>query len=245
VNFTLDPYDSIPELDKSNNTLTGSLLVQKDTNTPALIVTVDGRQIQDNDYVRPTPEIIVKVIDNNPLLQSDSPSITVVIDGSTYTAKLTPQYMTFTSVPSGNVKASAILFPDTLSAGSHTMVVYGVDPSGNTDSLLLVFQVVTTSSLLNVMNAPNPFPSNTFFTYQLTGESAPQSTTIKVYTVAGRLIKVIDAPPSTLRVGFNVVPWDGTDAEGNRIANGVYIYKLIVHLPTQELIQTQKLAVLR
>jgi len=246
VAFTIDPFDSIPELDKANNTLISSMYVQKDTTAPALIVTVDGRQIQNGDYVRPTPVIVVKIIDNNPLRQSNPSSIIINIDDSAYSAVKTPLHMTFDSVSAGNVKASATLNPNLLSSGQHILAVSGFDPSGNSaPPYTVTFVVNTTSSLQNVMNAPDPFPSNTNFTFQLTGETSPQSATIKIYSVAGRLLRALNVPPSSLRVGFNAIPWDGTDAEGNRMGNGVYIYKLIVRVPGQDLIETQKMAILR
>jgi hypothetical protein len=251
VVFTVDPNDSITELIKTNNTLSGSMYVQKDTTPPSMTVTIDGRQILNGDYVRPTPQIVVKVMDNSPLIIHDPSSISIqisnILTGSkTYSATNTPPpKMVFTSDTSGNIKATAVLFPDTLAPGMYTMNVYAHDATGNVDSTEIQFQVVTNSSLQNVMNAPDPFRDQTNFTFVLSGETPPNGAVIKVYTVAGRLIRVIDVPPTSLRVGFNVIPWDGTDADGNRIANGVYLYKLIVHLPGQDLTEIEKLAVLR
>ena len=48
---------------------------------------------------------------------------------------------------------------------------------------------------------------------------------ISIYTVAGRLIRKIQ-DYSAVSVGFQAIRWDGTDEVQDRIANGVYIYRL-------------------
>jgi flagellar hook assembly protein FlgD len=78
-----------------------------------------------------------------------------------------------------------------------------------------------------VFNYPNPFKNDTYFTFELHGQNTPQELKIKVFSVAGRLIKNIAIPPSDLRVGFNKIYWDGRDQDGDEVANGVYFYKII------------------
>ena len=49
---------------------------------------------------------------------------------------------------------------------------------------------------------------------------------IKIFTLAGRLIK--DIPYASSRTGINFsTTWDGKDQEGDEVANGVYIYKIM------------------
>jgi len=77
----------------------------------------------------------------------------------------------------------------------------------------------------DVYNYPNPFSSNTTFTFNhnITGAV---NTRIKIYTIAGRLIKEIEEREVLDR--FVRIDWDGRDEDGNSIANGTYLYKLIV-----------------
>jgi hypothetical protein len=65
--------------------------------------------------------------------------------------------------------------------------------------------------LLQVFNYPNPFSDNTYFTFELRGIIPPQEFKIKIFTVAGRLIREINVPTSSLQIGFNKIPWDGRD----------------------------------
>lgn len=69
---------------------------------------------------------------------------------------------------------------------------------------------------------------------------------IKIYTIAGRLIKSLEhtetSAPSLVRID-----WDGRDEDGNELANGVYLYKVIFkHLLRNEQLETlEKLAIVR
>jgi len=49
---------------------------------------------------------------------------------------------------------------------------------------------------------------------------------IKIYTIAGRLVKQIEQ--TNILDKFVRVDWDGRDEDQNQIANGTYLYKLIV-----------------
>ena len=49
---------------------------------------------------------------------------------------------------------------------------------------------------------------------------------IKIYTVSGRLIKEINK--QNIPDKFVVIDWGGTDQDGDKLANGVYLYKLTV-----------------
>ncbi len=68
---------------------------------------------------------------------------------------------------------------------------------------------------------PSPFERVTSFNYELTG--TPSKVEIEVFTVSGR--KLVQLAGS-VRVGENSVIWEGTDAEGDRVANGLYVYRI-------------------
>jgi flagellar hook assembly protein FlgD len=48
-----------------------------------------------------------------------------------------------------------------------------------------------------------------------------------------------------LNYDFNRIEWDGRDEDGSLIANGVYLYKVIVKKGSDVITATQKLAVVR
>jgi hypothetical protein len=82
------------------------------------------------------------------------------------------------------------------------------------------------ASIASVMNYPNPMRGNTCFAYEL---SQPAEVTIKIYTISGRLIQVLNDYSEC-----SSIPSNGTDAIRTRpIANGVYLYKVIAKAANQ------------
>ncbi|MBS4015737.1 MAG: hypothetical protein KGZ86_04805, partial [Candidatus Latescibacteria bacterium] len=52
----------------------------------------------------------------------------------------------------------------------------------------------------------------------------PAVVEIKIYTIAGRLVKIISN--RMCNFGYNQIEWDGLDQYGQTPANGVYLYKI-------------------
>lgn len=75
--------------------------------------------------------------------------------------------------------------------------------------------------LFNVMNFPNPFSTSTQFTFEL---SQAAEISITIFTLGGRSIFKFE--PEDFTVGFHTIDWDGRDAFGDELANGVYLYRL-------------------
>ncbi len=130
--------------------------------------------------------------------------------------------------------------------GDYKIRVEAWDVFNNLSTEQTFFSVVNDDDLTirEVYNYPNPFSSNTTFTFQQ-NLSKPLNVRIKVYTIAGRLIKEIEQ--FNILEKFVRVPWDGRDEDGSIIANGTYLYKLIVESTDGEYKQTVlgKLAVIR
>ena len=90
------------------------------------------------------------------------------------------------------------------------------------------FYVERNLKLKSVANWPNPFQEQTTFTFTAAGETRPSSGEIAIFTVSGRKIKTIRLTPNELNIGFNRVDWDGRDEDGDRIANGTYMYRVTI-----------------
>ncbi len=112
-----------------------------------------------------------------------------------------------------------------LSEGLHSIQIKAWDNSNNSSIIESSFTVVAEKDLKlrNVLNYPNPVKEDTQFTYELSRDA---EVTLKIYSVAGRLLKSFE--PVSGQIGFNVYPttWDGADQDGDLLANGVYLYKI-------------------
>ncbi|MBI4725933.1 VCBS repeat-containing protein [candidate division TA06 bacterium] len=85
-------------------------------------------------------------------------------------------------------------------------------------------------------NMPNPFGQSTTISYQLTANGYVG---LKVYDVTGRLVKTLVNEDK--KVGSYEVKWDGKDEQGNKVSNGIYLYRLI----SGEFQATEKMMMLR
>ncbi|MGD8777773.1 MAG: type IX secretion system sortase PorU [Ignavibacteria bacterium] len=114
-----------------------------------------------------------------------------------------------------------------MEAGDYELKVKAWDVFNNLTEEESSFTVVNSDGLVirNVVNYPNPFSSNTTFTFQQNLESS-LNVRIKIYTIAGRLIKEINS--DNIVDKFVKIDWDGRDEDGDVLANGTYLYNLIV-----------------
>ena len=134
-----------------------------------------------------------------------------------------------------------IIFPvDQISSGIHTLSVQvtNVSMMPNTVTADYTFKISTELQLQKIVNFPNPMQKTTKFTYCLINDIPPE-VTIKIYTVSGRLIKVIHSASN--KVGYNETFWDGIDEFGDPIANGVYFYKIIAKDDKEKIEAIEKL----
>jgi len=70
-------------------------------------------------------------------------------------------------------------------------------------------------------NYPNPFNPNTTIRFTL---PAPEHLEVTVYDLRGGQVKTLTSDRYT--TGTHTVQWNGTGATGNRVASGVYFYRL-------------------
>ena len=223
--ITIDPQQQIAEELKINNSYSFQFFVWKDTTAPSFDITFDGQRIYDGDYVLPHPTIRIAIYDNSPL-QIRNPSL-VDLTWTVGGLALGSEPDSLFEVSSGPEKAIVIFKPKLAGRKDpYTLSVQVQDSSGNTVSLgnPLSFVVDSVWDIKNVFNYPNPFSTETYFTFILTDYA--DEVEIKIYTIAGRLIQNIILSAQSENAYFRVY-WNGRDHDGDVVANGVYFYKVI------------------
>lgn len=240
----IDSRTEVKEQHEDNNTYSLSFTVDEDTTKPVLDVTFDGVTVIDGDYVRPRPAVRLTLKDLSPLPVTSPGNFKVVVNDS-----LIP-------MTTGNVRIVETI-PHTvleytpsenLDAGENIFAFNATDASGNKayqEDLTARVRVSYTSGLEQLYNYPNPFRDQTDFSFLLVGSQAPDRVQIRIYTVSGRKIRTIDTPTEQMRIGYNVVRWDGRDDAGDVLANGVYFFKVIVTSAGSSLEKIGRIAVAR
>jgi hypothetical protein len=212
----------------SNFNIAGSeTSVTEDIDGPVINLYLNDRNFRSGDLVAESPLLIVDLFDESGI------NTTGLGVGHRFEAFLDNRNngIALSSYYQGQIdsykEGTAEYQLDKLSNGNHKVSVKVFDVFNNPSSKEISFKVENkqTLSLMEVMNYPNPFSKSTKFTFQQNQDDAVD-VSIKIYTVAGRLIKVLNEYGITSR--FVQIPWDGRDEDGDELANGVYLYKVIL-----------------
>lgn len=242
-----------PEQYYFNNLLQVPFEATKDIINPILDVTFDGVHILNGDIVSPKPFISVKLDDENPFLllneEMDTSNFQVFIRHPGQ-FQYTPikfrdgagnEIMRFKPATGTDNVAVIEYEPTLIEDGTYRLRVQGTDKSDNLSGDLsyeVDFEVINRSTITNVLNYPNPFSTSTRFVFTLTGDQAPDQFRIQVMTISGRVVREIDLSElGNIRIGRNITEfaWDGTDQFGDRLANGIYLYRVIAKINGQNI----------
>jgi flagellar hook assembly protein FlgD len=66
--------------------------------------------------------------------------------------------------------------------------------------------------------------------FTVTGSEVPQQLKIQIMTVTGKIVREITQDElGPIHIGRNITEfkWDGTDQYGQKLANGVYLYRFV------------------
>jgi hypothetical protein len=215
-----------------------------DTTGPDIKLFIDTRNFRSGDVVNPSFKLIGDLFDESGINTSGTigHKIEAIVDNNeTNKYDLTAFYNSDTTYKSGTLEYDF----SSIALGKHSLKLKAWDTYNNSSETEIEFNVSTSDVLqvTNVFNYPNPFKDNTSFTFQHNYPN-PVNVKIKIYTVAGRLIKEIE--DNEINDKFVVIGWTGKDEDGETLGNGVYIYKLTVDDGSgQSVTTTGKLAVLK
>ncbi len=224
-----------------NNLFYKEFYVRKDFRNPLLDVTFDGIHILNRDLVSTNTVIVITGKDDNQFLLLDDPDLFNVQlrfpNADTFmTIDQDDPIFEFTPSTSPNEKATITISTMDLQDGIYTLKVLLKDKSNNGENTLpysIDFQVITKKSISNIYPYPNPFTTCAKFLFTVTGNEVPDQMRINIYTITGRLVKQIDEMElGPIHIGNNLSEycWDGTDDYGDRLANGVYLYKAEIYV---------------
>ena len=197
-----------------------------DTKGPDIRLYLDNRGFRPGDVVGGSPVLIADLSDSSGLNTSASGvghRMELWLDDNPQSRDVSDFYQT----KPNTYQEGTITYPlGALDEGTHKLRLRVWDTYDNPSSLETVFEVLSGSGLQlsNVYNFPNPFRSATAFTFEH-NQVTPVDAVVKIYTVAGRLIQTLQV--ANVSTQFVQIPWDGRDRDGDRIANGIYLYKIL------------------
>ena len=243
----VNPWD-IPSEPYSHNNRSRPLAVAVTTDlvAPGLAIYADDNRLMTGDYVAPQPEFEIRMFDNSMLDLDEVSSVTLVLDNEWITVANGARFEVPTTGEDDHRGTFRYIPPVPLEEGAHDLRVFAKDATGNGDTTeIITFYVEGHLGLRNLYTWPNPMQKETTFTFSITGGAPPESGQITVFTPAGRRIRTIELGPGDLQIGNNRIEWDGRDADGDRLANGIYLYRIVLQSGEERVEVIDKIAVLR
>ena len=223
---------------------------ENDNTGPDINLYMNDESFIDGGITNENPFLIVKLFDENGINTSSGigHDITAVLDGdNSNTFQLNDYY----EAELDDYQNGSIKYPlRDLEPGLHTINFKAWDVFNNSSSSEIQFLVHDQNDKLiisNVLNYPNPFVNYTEFWFNH-NSSDVLDVLIQIFTVSGKLVKTISQQTNlsgSSSLSRDVI-WDGRDEYGDRLAKGVYVYKLKVRsLQTNKKTQKiQKLVIL-
>ncbi len=246
LSVDFNPNNDQPEQYHYNNFLIKNFFVKGDVMKPLMDITFDGVHILNGDIVSAKPKIVVKLKDESKFLALDDTSLATVYikfpgsNGLQRYAYGTDTLKFIPAVPGSGKNEATIeftpLFTQDSEGYNYELMVKGKDKSGNpagNTQYNVSFQVINKPMISNMFNYPNPFTSSTAFVFTLTGSQLPQNIRIQILTITGKIVKDITQQElGPLHIGRNITEykWDGTDQYGSKLANGIYLYRVLTNL---------------
>jgi flagellar hook assembly protein FlgD len=212
-------------------------MVESDKINPLLDVTFDGTHILNGDVISAKPHVLITLKDENKFLAlNDTSNFMVYIK---YPNQASEKRLYFSNgliftpanLPSNSCKIE--WKPEFAIDGKYALRVQAADRSRNASGAVdytIQFEVITKQTITEVLNYPNPFSTSTRFVFTLTGTEVPDIFTIQIMTITGKVVREINRNElGNVHIGRNITDyaWDGKDEYGDKLGNGVYLYRVI------------------
>ncbi len=131
----------------------------------------------------------------------------------------------------GDYSKGQVKYPfNNLENGRHKVSIKAWDVLNNSGEGYTEFIVEDKAelALYYVLNYPNPFTTNTQFSFEHNRPGDALDVRIEIYTVNGKLVKTLQTYHMSGSRRVSELHWDGLDEYGDKIGKGVYIYKVSV-----------------
>ena len=177
------------------------------------------------------PLFIAKISDENGINTSGNGighDITAIIDGETANPIIMNNYYEadLDTYKSGKVQFQFI----DLEEGMHTLTFKVWDVNNNSSEEVLEFVVRKKEDIAisHLLNYPNPFTTHTEFYFEHNQIHNITEAKIEIMTVTGKLVRTIYSNVESCAYRSEGIAWDGLDEYGDKLARGVYVYRLSI-----------------
>ena len=222
--------------------------VQVDGIGPAVKLYMDDEKFVFGGLTNENPIFIAKLFDENGINtigRGIGRELTLIIDGDNSKSLSVNDYY---KAKVNSYQEGEVRYPlNNIAPGKHTATLKAYDTYNNLSESSTEFMVASNEKLAlqYVLNYPNPFTTNTTFHFDHNKVGENLHVIIYVYTISGKLAKTLTTQVASATSHFDQLTWNGLDEYGDKLSNGVYIYKVQVKSSTGKMAESiQKLVIL-
>ncbi len=222
---------------------TFALLSHSDSTPPTLSLTIENQGFIVGDYIPDSPTFTARIEDANGI-DPHPDKIILTQNGKRIQQD---EYTISTSATNTNLLLVTYSPTTALQSGNIRIRLQAHDANGNVDDAELNAKVAGGFQIKNIANFPNPFKpgqgkgNGTDFAYYLT--QSADKVSLKIYTLTGKLITSVDTLDAS--TSYNEYHFEGLDADGDPLANGVYIYKFTATKDDERVQKVGKIVIIK
>ena len=198
---------------------------------PVIKPYMNDEKFVNGGITKPNSTLLIKLSDDNGINYTGNSighDITAVLDGNTQNTYV---LNSFFEAELDDYRSGKVRFPvNNLAEGQHSFTIKAWDVYNNSSEVKLDFVVVSAGegNLAHVYNYPNPFSTRTQFMFEHNMPNENLYVSISIFSISGKIVKSIKTMVNTPGTRVNDIEWDGKDEYGDKLGNGVYLYKLSV-----------------
>lgn len=210
-----------------------------DREGPGIHLWLNQEGFAEGGLTNSTPVLLAELTDSSGINTAGGigHELLATLSTASTSSTLNPQPSTFLlndfyQADADSYKRGKIRFPlPELAAGPYTLKLRAWDVLNNPSEKTLTFVVGEPGSLRieRVLNYPNPFSDQTRFWFEHNAPGVPLRVSVEVMTLTGRVVRTLRSEEVSEGNFSRELSWDGRDDQGDRLARGVYLYRLRVN----------------
>jgi len=206
-------------------------LAISDDQGPEIELYLNSLSFESGDVTTTDPMLMAYLADNsgiNTVGNGIGHDIVAIIDGKYQEPLILNEYF----IPETNsYQEGQILYRiGPFANGSHTLTLKAWDVVNNSSEKTIEFNINTDARLeiSNLKNYPNPYKDNTQFSFEYNKPGSSLDVTIMIYSLTGQHMTSLHYAIQSESTESGLLYWNGRDASGNELPDGLYVYHLLV-----------------
>ena len=220
-----------------------------DNNGPQIQLYINNSNFIEGGITNENPILLAYLSDENGINTTGNGighDITAILDSDESNIKILNDYYI---ADVNSYKTGGLSFPFfNLSDGEHYIELKVWDIQNNSSKAKVYFTVASSSqmALENIFNYPNPVTDYTTFSFEHNQSAQNIEVIIDIYNINGSFVTQLTETLYSDGYRNNEIQWNATDASGNLISKGIYVYKINIKSESgKESHKTSKLVVIK